>query len=528
MLDMEADILNNKKESFFKGVFALIISQILIKIIGLAYKLYLTNREGFGDSGNAIYSSGFQIYALLLTFSSTGVPNAIAKLVSERVAIGDNRGAHRIFKISFFMFSVIGAVGTVLLFMYSKYIATEWLQIPEAEQSLVALSPSIFFVSIISVFRGYFNGIQSFSTTAKSQSIEQLIKTLATVALVEVVVYICGKNTALMAAGANLATSVATVASFLYIYLYYINKRSEIAQDIKASTNYVPTRIRKTMKKIVYVAFPISLCSLMSSFSRNIDSFTVVRFLKEFMDEAIAKKQYGILSGKIDVLCVLPLSINVALVTTLVPNISKAMAKGKLEEVKDKAKVFLTFSVIIGFPMSVGMMIFSKQILSLLFPNACEGAELLKLASVSIFFMLILQTINAILHGIGEVKVPSIVLGVGTIFKLICNLSLIRNPQIGIKGAIIGNIMCNSIATIIGYNAMTKKINLKFDFKNFLLKPIVATIYMGFGSYLIYSYLNGIIFSKMATILSLGSALIIYIISIIMLRIFKKNDIKVL
>ena len=90
--------MKNKQESFFKGVFLLIFSQILIKIIGLAYKLYLTNREGFGDNGNAIYSSGFQIYALLLTFSSTGVPNAISKLVSERVAIGDNRGAHKIFK----------------------------------------------------------------------------------------------------------------------------------------------------------------------------------------------------------------------------------------------------------------------------------------------------------------------------------------------------------------------------------------------------------------------------------------------
>ena len=112
--------MKNKKETFFKGVFSLLLSQIIIKIIGLAYKLYLTNREGFGDNGNAIYSSGFQIYALLLTFSSTGVPNAISKLISERVAIGDNKGAHKIFKISFLMFAVIGGIGTILLFLFSK------------------------------------------------------------------------------------------------------------------------------------------------------------------------------------------------------------------------------------------------------------------------------------------------------------------------------------------------------------------------------------------------------------------------
>ena len=79
--------MENKRESILKGIIFLLISQVFIKIIGLIYKLYLTNREGFGDAGNAIYASGYQIYALLLTVSSIGVPNAISKLVSERLAI---------------------------------------------------------------------------------------------------------------------------------------------------------------------------------------------------------------------------------------------------------------------------------------------------------------------------------------------------------------------------------------------------------------------------------------------------------
>ena len=79
--------MKNKKETIIQGIIALLFSQILIKIIGLAYKLYLTNREGFGDTGNAIYGSGFQIYALLLTFSSTGVPNAISKHYHQLVSL---------------------------------------------------------------------------------------------------------------------------------------------------------------------------------------------------------------------------------------------------------------------------------------------------------------------------------------------------------------------------------------------------------------------------------------------------------
>lgn len=442
--------MKSKKESIMQGIIALLFSQILIKIIGLVYKLYLTNREGFGDSGNAIYSSGFQIYALLLTFSSTGVPNAISKLVSERLAIGDNKGAHRIFKIAFFTFALIGITGTVLLFIGAKTIANVWLQIPEAEYSLIALSPSIFFVSITSVIRGYFNGRQSLSTTAKSQSIEQVFKTLFTIILVEIVVILSKKNTILMAAAANLATTVATFFSFTYIYIYYRKKKSEIAQEIKQSVNYKVTRIRKTIKQILKESIPISLSALMSAFNKNIDAFTVVRILKNFMTESQAKIQYGILSGKIDTLCALPLSINSAFITGMVPSIAKSVALGEEKRVRKKVKTFLVITTIIAIPSTLGMIIFAKLILKILFPNASSGVLLLQINSVSIIFSLLAQTVNGILQGIGKTNIPVISSVLGLIVKLVCNVCLIKNEQIGINGAAIGNIMCNLIVFLVG------------------------------------------------------------------------------
>ncbi len=104
----------NKKEGFMQGVLALMCSQVIIKILGLVYSMYLTNRKGFGDSGNAIYMSGYQVYALLLTLSSIGVPNAISKLVSEKLALGDRKGADRIFKIAFVAFAMIGFFRNVI------------------------------------------------------------------------------------------------------------------------------------------------------------------------------------------------------------------------------------------------------------------------------------------------------------------------------------------------------------------------------------------------------------------------------
>lgn len=157
-----------KKETFMQGVITLVFSQLLIKGLGLIYTLYLTNRPGFGDRGNGIVAASYQIYAVLLTISSTGVPNAISKLVSERVALGDHKGAYRIFKIAFATFAVIGLVGSLMLFFGAGLIANKWLQIPDAEMTLVALSPAVFFVAISSVMRGYFNGRQNLKVTARS------------------------------------------------------------------------------------------------------------------------------------------------------------------------------------------------------------------------------------------------------------------------------------------------------------------------------------------------------------------------
>ena len=456
--------MKKKKESLIKGIIYLLFSQIFIKVVGLVYKLYLTNKNGFGDKGNAVYSSGFQIYALLLAFSSTGVPSAISKLVAERLAVGDSKGAHKIFKIAFVTFAFFGGIGSILLFMGAKIIAKDWIQMPEAEYSLIDLSPSIFFVSIIAVFRGYFNGRQKFVITAKSQSIEQIFKTILTILLVEIVTYMSRNNIRIMAGAANLATTIATIISFGYVYLYYTMKRSEIGQEIKQTINYKPTRIRKTLKKILSVAIPISLSSIISSLNKNIDSFTVVRFLKKIITEDEAKVQYGILSGKIDTLCAVALSLNVSFVTVFIPNIAKSYVKKDFTRMKKKIYIFILVTLIIGIPITAIMFFFPNIILGLLFPNANSGALYLKVSSICIIFMLLNQTINAILQSVGKVNIPLISSIIGLILKFLCNIFLIGNPKLGIFGAIIGNIVSNVFSCMISLMVLINILNRKVDF----------------------------------------------------------------
>ena len=400
-----------KKESFMQGVLTLIFSQVLIKILGLVYTLYLTNREGFGDKGNGICASGYQIYAMLLTISSIGVPSAISKLVSERVAVGDHKGAHRIFKIAFATFAVIGLVGSLLLFFGANVIANDWLQIPEAEMTLVALSPAIFFVAVASVMRGYFNGRQCLKIGARSQTLEQIFKTLLTIIVVEIVAILSNVSTQWMAAGANLATTLATFLGFAYLMLYYRTRRKEIALEIKATVNYKYEKVLTIIKRILIVSIPIALTAIMSSINKNIDSFTVVRSLKQFLPEDIATAQYGILGGKVDTLTSLPLSINVAFATALVPAISAAKAKKDSETITKRTSFSLLLSMLIGLPCTVGMFIFSGEILNLLFPKASDGAVILQISSLTIIFTILDQTINGALQGYGKLTIPTITLG---------------------------------------------------------------------------------------------------------------------
>ena len=468
--------------------------------------------------------------ALLLTLSSIGVPTAISKMVSEKTALGDYRGAHRIFKIAFATFAFIGFIGTLILFLGAGYISTNVLQIPEAEYTLIALSPSIFFVAIASVIRGYFNGMQNLSITAKSQTFEQVFKTLFTILVVEMIAIASGVNTTLMAAGANLATTLAVLLSFLYLFKYYNRNKKEIwkqsnKSSIKTTQNESAKRV---VKNILAVSIPISLSSIISAINKNIDAITVVRGLKTFLSESVAKVQYGILSGKVDTLIGLPLSFNIAFATALVPAVSSSIAKGDKETITKRVSFSLLVTMLIGLPCTIGLCVFADPILYLLFPNAPEGKLILQIAAFTIIFTVLAQTINGALQGLGKIFVPAIALGAGVIVKFILNLILIPIPSIGVNGAAFSSVVCHIISFTIGFAVLRRSIKLDLGFVKFVLKPILATFIMSVCSYVIYMYLSTVINPQIATIIALISAVIIYLIAMVALKVFTKDDINML
>ena len=436
------------KTSFLKNVVILLIAHFFIKILGIINKIYLTNKDGFGDEGNAIYSSAFQVYTLFLTISSIGIPNAVSKLVSERLAIGDAKGAHKVFKIAIIFFGFIGFICSLFVFLFAGHISNNWIQIPEAELSLLALSPSIFFVAITSVIKGYFNGRENLNVGANSQTIEQIFRTVITIGVIEFIAQSTGLDTRVMAAGAAVSSTIAEIICFVYLYKYYKNVKREIANEIKHSVNYKYRGMRKTIKDILFVSIPMSIAPIIGGINKNIDSMTIVRSLKNFMTETEAKLQYGILSGKVDTLVAFPLSFNAAFTSTLIPIVSSAKASGNFSIAERKINFSMLVSLLIGIPSTVGIIVFAKPILELLFPNQPSGAFLLQISAVSITFIMLNQNINAILHGLGKTIIPAISLGTGMIVKLILNTVLVKiNPDTFILGGTAGA----AFATVVSH-----------------------------------------------------------------------------
>jgi len=526
----------NKNQSFMGNVVIILFAQIIIKLLGMIYRLVITNIQGFGDNGNGFYNTGFQIYTLLLAISSIGIPNAIAKMVAERTALEDYRGAHRIFRIAFALFAGIGLFFSLFLFFSADFIAKSVINMDGAQYTLMALAPSIFFVCISSVIRGYFVGLKNMKATSTSQVLEQFFKSTITILIVWLLV---GQSPEIMAAGANLATSIATVISFVYLVSFYQRRKRGLIADAKSHhAKTLSDSNMRMIKKILMISVPISLGSVISAVNRVIDTATITRGIETAVANGLmtyngntaakeAVRLAGLLS-KSDVLINMPLALNIAFSTVLVPSISGALAVGNKAEASEKVSYSFLISILLVLPCAVGYIALAQPIYNLLYPNASLGASLLQLSAIALVFTALNQTISGSLQGIGKVFVPAAGLFCGCIAKIILNVILIRIPAINIYGAAISSIVCQIISFSICFTILSHNLDIKISFVKYILKPIVSSLIMGVFAYMTFEGMSKLMSGKIAVCAAILAAIVIYAALIVSMRILSRDDILML
>lgn len=545
----------DKKPGFMGNVMIILFAQIVVKLLGIIYRLVITNISGFGNQGNGYYQAGFNIYTLLLAISSVGIPNAISKMTSAKNAAEDYKGAHRIYKSALILFTVIGVTASALLFFGSGVLSDKVIKMKNARYVLMALAPSILFVCLSSVVRGYFVGMQNMQASSRSQILEQVFKCVLTVGIV---VFMSkhtmfpddsDMNAAMMAAGANLATTLATVLSTIYIFGFYFRRKKGIDEKIRTSTvSSVPKPLMAMFKSILMISIPISLGSIISAVNRIVDTATITRGIEVAFASAIpahgkidqilnptitqleneAVRLAGVLS-KSDTLLNLPISMNISFATVLVPSISAALTRGEKKEASKFVSYSLLISLLIIMPCAAGFISLAHPIFKLLYPNAADGWQLLQLSSIALIFIALNQTISGSLQGIGKIFAPATGLLIGCVAKFILNTILIRQPSINIYGAPLGSIFCQIISFAYGYTVLSRNIPVSFSAGKYILKPLGCSAVMGIAAFLIYKALFALTASNIISVFAaIISAVIIYFALIFVTHTLNREEIEML
>lgn len=507
----------------------LMVAQLIIKLLGLVYRLAITNIHGFGDLGNGYYSTGYQVYAVLLVLSSQGIPGAVSKLVSERTARGEYNNAHRVFKISLVVFGIIGLACSLLLFFGADFIATYVIKVPPVAYVLRVLAPAIFFVCVSAVIRGYFAGLGTMGASSISQSMEQFFNCVLTILFVYATI---GKDAYIMAAAGNVSTTMAVLISFSYLIFYY---KKNIRKYRGQSDDPVPTDAqsnRRMAKLIFWTAIPLTIGSVISVVTSFIDTVTVSNCIQIAYSGILSTKQAleeeamratGILS-KVDTLTNLPLAINLSFYSALIPEITSLLTQKNYEEASKKINMSVTVSMLIILPCAVGFGVLANPILHMLYPNAPDGALVFQLSAVTMILVAVNHTLQGSLFGLGRMYTPALALLVGAVVKIVLNLILISNPNIGMYGAPISSFVCQVIAFIIIYVTLKKSIAIRMDKRKTILIPVVSGGVMGVVIGIAYHFLSAMLGNAMSTLVCILIGAVVYAGMILTLKMFTKEE----
>lgn len=513
-----------KKESFLKGAFILAIAGLLVKVLGAFFRIPLGNI--ITSEGMAYYSTPYPLYVMLLVISTAGFPTAISKLVAEKTACGDKKGAHRIFTIAFKTLLVIGVITSLLLFFGARIMVDVWFKNPKAFYSMRALAPALLFVSVMSAYRGYFQGMQNMKPTAISQLIEQIFRVFLGLYLAFVLL---GKGKEIAAAGASFGATVGSIFGALFmIGVYYLN-RGYIKNNIKKQKQAFPEeKTSSVIKEILKIAIPITIGAAVIPVMNLIDTGLVMRRLLEAgFSKTQAASLFGQLNGMAITLVNLPQVITMALSMSLVPMISQSIAMNDRQKAKDSTNMALKVSSIISFPSAIGLAVLAVPIMKLLFPKepSSVGQTLFVLAT-GVVFLCTIQTLTGIFQGMGKPIIPVINLFIGAIFKIAISYSLTGIKSINVKGAALGTVVAYLVAAVLNYIMLQKEMDTKFCKKEIFIKPLIASAAMGLVAKIVYEIVAKFTSNTIGTVVAILIGMIVYTILLFVIKIITIEELE--
>lgn len=449
---------NKVATSFARGTLILTIGALLCKVVGAFYRIPLSNI--LGPEGIGVYQLIFPVYSLFLIFASGGVPAALSKLVAICRAKGEKSRAKRFLVQSILLltfFSLIFAF--IFLFLGNKVATIQGNSL--ASRGYFGAAIAVVFASVLTGFRGYFQGYQNMLPTAVSQIIEQVLKLVLGLVFASLLVE---KGVQFGAMGAMLGVAVSEAAAFLFLVITYFFKRQK--NDILEPKN--EKGFWEDFGILIKQVLPITLNASVLPLILAVDSFLIVNLLnKSGVSSSFSTQMFGVYSGMVNSLVNFPTIVSTALATSLIPAISFENGLGKNEKVGSIFKIVFFVSI----PFVFVFFAFSREIIAVLYPSASQaalhevGALLLRICSINVFYISILQVATAILQAKNRSFGALLNLFVAGVVKVLLTVFLVQT-QFSIYGAAIASVMCYAISSGLNIIMLRNEINFGIKFKS--------------------------------------------------------------
>ncbi len=419
------------ERTFMSGVLVLTLSTIIVKIIGLAYKIPLLSV--LGAEGMGYFNTSYEIFALLCGVSTSGTPVAVSMLVSAARESKSFERARGIYKTASALLLTKGVLFSGLLAIFAQNVARA-VGNREAYLAILAISPALLFCCVSGAVRGYFQGCRLMTPTAASQLTEAVGKLLFGVLFAYFGVK-AGLGVPLCAALAVLGVSLGELISALYLFV-----RKQIAFSHEGAVKGAERPKRGYVLALMRISLPITMCSLLIGSTRMIDMTLMLRRLDAIgLGAAQANKIYGVYTTlALPVYGLVPAFIP-PITESLIPRLAAAVECGSRTEQTRAVKGAARLTAFLAVPAAAGVTVYSRDILCVLFAGQKSAVELcaplLSALGISVFFACMISMTNAVLQSYRKTAFPIISLALGALIKAVFAYALIGNPQIGALGA---------------------------------------------------------------------------------------------
>lgn len=545
---------NVKKQNFLTGAAILSLSTIIVKVIGMLYKLPLN--QIIDSQGFAYFNKAYAIYTVLLVISTTGLPVALSRMVSEAQARGNGAQMQRIFRTALYVYLGIGFFGTGVMMAFPHWLASDVMSMPNAWYSIFALGPAVLCICVASACRGFFQGQGDMTPTAVSQIIEALGKLLLGLGFAWIVKKYTGDLA--LSSGASIAgISIGAAFSALYVIIKYRRNRKRVASLGGTALSY-----GKTAKLLLAIAVPITLGAAGLQLINLIDEIMVTRRLLEaaeatkegatsWMGQMLTLAKQNMSEGGVIVawkdvmqtavenqsgvyaLCQtifnFPTAFFPCITAAIIPAITAHLTCEDQKNVNLVQDSSLRLTGLIAMPCAVGLFVLAEPIMALLGSYGDSrvqmAAWLLALLAPTVLINGVTTVTTAIMQAHNRPWLPMINMLIGGIVKVAVNYILVGNPAVGILGAPIGTLSCFLVYMVLNIFTMRRIMKEPPKLLPKIWKSGVAAIAMGIVAYFGYELLSRVIASvAVACLGAIAAAAIVYLLLVILLKAITYDD----